>query len=179
MAHLEGVTGDDLRQYLAEVEGKRATQRVMVGLNYKSGLTQRRLAEMYGVREKTIYNWLCRLDRLADEPVEEVVYDADRSGRPSKLTDTEHERLEEALLQPPTEVGYDAPAWTPALAQRYIAETFDVDYCPRQVRTLMTEAGLSYKTVRPENQDADPRAQEAWKEGFKKRRTIWTTSTRS
>jgi hypothetical protein len=36
MAHLEDVTADDLRQILAEVEGKRATQRVMVGLNYKS-----------------------------------------------------------------------------------------------------------------------------------------------
>ena len=72
----------------------------MVGLNYKSGLTQRRFAEMYGVTEKTIYNWLCRLDRLADEPVEKVVYDADRSGRSSKLTNAEQERLEEVLLQP-------------------------------------------------------------------------------
>jgi hypothetical protein len=43
----------------------------------------------------------------------------------------------------------------------------------------MTEAGLSYKTVRSENKDADPRAQQAWQEGFEKRRTIWTTNTRS
>jgi transposase len=179
MAHLEDVTADDLRRILAEVEGKRATQRVMIGLNYKSGLTQRRLAEMYGVTEKTIYNWLSRLDRLADEPVEEVVYDDDRPGRPSKLTDAEHERLEEVLLQSPTEVNYDAPAWTPALAQRYIAETFGPDYCLRQVRELMTQAGLSYKTVRSANNDADPRAQQAWQEGFEKRRTIWTTNTRS
>ena len=142
MTHLKGVSADDLRQILAEVEGKWATQRVIVGLNYKSGLTQRRLAEMYGVTEKTIYNWLCRLDRLVDEPVEEVVYDSARSGRPPKLTDTEHERLEEVLLQSPAEANYDAPAWTPVLAQRYIAEAFDVDYCIRQVRTLMTEAGL-------------------------------------
>jgi transposase len=144
MAHLEEIAADDLRQILAEVEGKQATQRVMVGLNYKNGQTQAELAEIYGVTEKTIYNWLCRLDRLADEPVEEVVYDDDRSGRPPKLTDAEHERLEEVLLQSPTEVDYNAPAWTPALAQRYIAETFDVDYCIRQVRNLMTEAGLSY-----------------------------------
>jgi transposase len=179
MVHLEDVTADDLRQILVEVEGKRATQRVMVGLNYKDGLTQRRLAEMYGVTEKTIYNWLARLDRLADEPVEEVIYDDDRPGRPSKLTEIEHQRLEDELLQPPTEVGYDASAWTPTLAQRYIAETFGTDYCIRQVRELMTEAGLSYKTVRSASNDADPRAQQAWQEGFEKRRTIWTTNTRS
>ena len=179
MGHLEDVTADDLRQILAAVEGKQATQRVMVGLNYKAGLAQRELAEMYGVTEKTIYNWLCRLDRLVDEPVEEVVYDDDRPGRPPKLTDAEHQCLEDVLLQPPTEVGYDASAWTPTLAQRYIAETFDVDYCLRQVREHMSEAGLSYKRVQPENKDADPCAQEALKQRFKKRRTIWTTDTRS
>ena len=32
----------------------------------------------------------------------------------------------------------------------------------------MTEAGLSYKTARPEYQNADERAQEAFKEGFEK-----------
>jgi hypothetical protein len=37
----------------------------------------------------------------------------------------------------------------------------------------------SLKTVRPENQNADPRAQEAFKEGVKKSATIWTEDTQS
>lgn len=151
MAHLEDVSADDLRDVLAEVEGKRATQRVMVGLNYKEGLSQRRLAKMYGRTEKTIYNWLCRLDRLADEPAEEVVYDAPRPGRPSKLTDEQRERLENALNRPPTDFGYDRSAWTPALAREYIAETFAVEYELRRVREFMTDAGLSYEPVRTAN----------------------------
>lgn len=65
---------------------------------------------MYEVTEKTICNWLSQLDRLADKPIEEVVYHDDRPGHPSKLTDTERERLEEVLLQSPTEADYDAPA---------------------------------------------------------------------
>lgn len=148
MAHLEDVSADDLREILAEVEGKRATQRVMVGLNYKEGISQRRLARMYGRTEKTIYNWLRRLDRLADEPVEEVVYDAPRPGRPPKLDDEQRDRLEDALNRPPTDFGYDRSTWTPALAREYIAETFGVEYELRRVRELMSEAGLSYRTVR-------------------------------
>lgn len=62
MAHLKGVTADDFWQILAEVEEKQTTQRVIVELNYKNGLTQVKLAEIYGVTEKPIYNWLCRLD---------------------------------------------------------------------------------------------------------------------
>jgi transposase len=168
MARLEGITTDDLRQILAEVEGKVPAQRVTIGIHYKEGVSQTTLAERYGVHRNTIGNWLARLERLADEPFEEVVYDAHRSGRPSKLTDEQRYQLEEALSQPPTEAGIDAPAWTPALAQQYIAETFDAEYHIRHVRRLMEEAGLSYKTARPEYHNADERAQEAFKEGFEK-----------
>lgn len=169
MAHLEGVTGNDLRNILAEVDGKQATQRIMMGIAYKEGISQTKLAEMYGVSEKTIYNWLCRLDRLADEPFESVVYDDDRPGRPSKLTDEEREQLERAFHHPPSAVGCDAPVWTAALAQTYIEATFDADYCLRQVRELMTEAGLSYTTARPEHQNADERVREASEASSNKR----------
>lgn len=155
MTHLGQITSDELREILRDVEGKQATQRVMVGLTYKEGISQTKLSEMYGISEKTIYNWLCRLDRLADEHFEDVVYDDDRPGRPSKLTDDERERLERALHHPPTAVGLDAPAWTPVLAQAYIEATFGVEYCIRRIRELMTDAGLSYTTARPEHQNAD------------------------
>ena len=172
MAHLEDVSADDLRQILAEVEGKQATQRVTVGINYKEGVSQTELAEWYDISRMTIYNWLTRLERLADEPFEEVVYNADRSGRPSKLTDEQQKQMIEVLYRAPTKVGVDAPAWTPALAQEYIADAFNVEYHVRNVRRLMHEAGLSYKTARPEYQNGDPRAQEAWQEGTQKK---WTT----
>ncbi len=168
MAHLERVTADDLRSVLAAVEGKQATQRVMVGLTYKEGISQAKLAEMYGVTEKTIYNWLCRLDRLADEPFEAVVYDDDRPGRPAKLSNDEREQFEQTLHHSPTAVGYDAPVWTAALAQEYIESTFGVDYCLRRVRALMSEAGLSYTTARQDHQNADGRGHDGFEEEFQK-----------
>ena len=168
MTYLANITADDLRQVLAEVEGKTPTQRVLAGISYKDGVAQTTIAERYGVHRNTVRNWLERLERLADEPFEEVVYDAHRSGREAELTAEQQKQLEETLLQPPTEAGVDAPAWTPALVQQYITNAFAVEYHVRHIRRLMTKAGLSYKTARPEYQNADERAQEAFKEGFQK-----------
>jgi transposase len=121
--------------------------------------------------------WLDRLERLADEPFEDVIYDDHRSGRPTDLSDQEYDQFVTALHESPEAVGIDAPAWTVPLAQHYLTDEFDVDYCERHVRRLMREAGLSWKTARPQYYKADERAQEAWREGFKKRRTIWTPTT--
>ncbi|RJS99465.1 winged helix-turn-helix domain-containing protein [Halococcus sp. IIIV-5B] len=152
MAHLENVTADELRGLLDEVEGKRPTQRLMLALNYKEeSVTQPTLAARYGVSEGTVHNWLARLDRLETEPPEEVLYDQKRGPKPGQsraLSPDQLDRLAAALHDAPTAVGYDATAWTTTLAQRYIAETFDVEYCRRHVRRLMSEAGLSCTTTR-------------------------------
>ncbi len=84
-----------------------------------------------------------RKKRLADEPSEQVVYDEPRSGRPTDLSDAEHEQFVEVLHESPEEVGIDAPAWSIPLASKYLTEEFDVNHCDRHVRRLMTEAGLS------------------------------------
>lgn len=106
-----------------------------------------------------------------------MVYDKPRSGRPSELSDEEYDQFVEILHNSPEEVGFDAPAWSVPLARAYLSEAFDVDYCDRHVRRLMSEAGLSSKTARPEYYKFDERAQEAWQDGFKKSATTWTTNT--
>ena len=82
MARLESVSSDDLKEHLGQVEGKRPTLRLVVGINYTEGVSQSEIASWYGVSRTTIHNWLNRLERLREEPLEEVVYDAERSGRP-------------------------------------------------------------------------------------------------
>ncbi|MFP9193919.1 winged helix-turn-helix domain-containing protein [Natrialbaceae archaeon A-CW1-1] len=39
----------------------------------------------------------------------------------------------------------DAPAWTPALVQQYLAETYDVEYSIQKCQRLLKESGLSYQ----------------------------------
>ena len=177
----ENLSADDLRQILAEVEGKKPTQRLMAAINYleEDDATQKEIADRYGYSSGWLSHWLARLERLADEPFEDVVYDEPRSGRPAELSDEEYERFVEALHEPPEEAGIDACGWTVPLAQHYLQEQFDVEYCDRHIRRLMTQAGLSRQTARPRHVNADYRAQEAFQEGFKKSYPIWTTGTPS
>ena len=179
MTYLESITADDHRQILAEVDEKTPAQRVLAGISYKDGVNQKTIAERHGVHPNTVRNWLKRLERLSFEPFEEVVYDDPRPGQSRELAEDEYERFVDVLNESPEEAGLDARAWTVPLARQYLMDTFDVEYCPRHIRRLMTEAGLSSRTARPEYVESDDRAQEAFQDGFKKRRTIWTTSTRS
>jgi transposase len=179
MDYLENVTVDELHEILADVDEKKPVQRVLAGIAYKDGATQKKIAERHDVHPNTVRNWLIRLERLEKEPFESVVYDDPRPGQSRDLDENEYERFVEVLHDSPEKVGLDARAWTVPLAQQYLKDEFEIEYCRRHVRRLMSEAGLSWKTARPEYVESDERAQKAFREGFKKRRTIWTTSTQS
>ena len=139
MDHLAEMSVDDLHAALAEVEGKRPTQRLLAAIAYKNGVTQTELAEWHGVQRRTIYNWLTRLDR---GPIAQAVRDDHRPGRPRKLTADQQEHLHQALDGTPTDVGFDAPAWTPGLVRRFVADRFGVEYSMPSCRRLLREAGL-------------------------------------
>ncbi|HKJ58017.1 MAG TPA: helix-turn-helix domain-containing protein [Halobacteriales archaeon] len=140
MARLADVSVDELEDALAEATGKRETQRLLAAIIYKRGPSVPMIAEWFGTREATIYRWF---DRLEDRPIQEAIRDDPRPGRPPKLADDERERFEAALQEPPEAAGYDEPAWTPKLAQRFLRDAFDAEYTRRHVRRLLTEAGHS------------------------------------
>ncbi len=168
MARLEQVSADELREYLDEVTEKRPTLRLVVGINYKEGVSQSALADWYAISRTTVHNWLSRLERLTDEPFEEVIFDAERPGRPPKLTSVQWDELLSILDDSPNKIGIEAPHWSPRLVQILIEEEFDIEYSRRHVRELLHDAGFSWKTARPEYSSGDERAREAFREGFKK-----------
>ena len=181
MAAGENLSVEHLRRILAEVEGKKPTQRLMAAINYleEDDATQKDIAKRYGYSGGWMSQWLTRLERLETEPFENVVYDEPRPGRPAELSDVEYERFVDVLHESPNEAGIDAHAWTVPLAQHYLKEEFDVEYCDRHIRRLLTQAGLSRQTVQSEYVNGDERVRETPHESFEKGYSIWTTSTRS
>lgn len=133
MNKLDHVDADDLRTALEEATEAKPTKRLMIGLAYKDGVPVSTLTERYGVPRATVYYWL---DRLADEPVEEAIRDADRPGRPRRLDDEELGRLRERLSAPPD----GADSWSPEGVQSFIEREFGVSYSVGHVRRLMREA---------------------------------------
>ncbi|WP_086009782.1 IS630 family transposase [Natrinema pellirubrum] len=168
MDHLDEIPVEDLQDALDNVEGNKPTQRLLAAIAYKNGVTQTELAEWYGTGRRTIYSWLMRLD--TDEPLEQAVVDAKRTGRKRKLSDRQQEEFEQTVHEPPTEVGYDAPAWTPALVQQFLEETYGVEYSYPSCRRLLKEAGLSYQKPRRSAAEADEDEQEEFHEEFQKKR---------
>jgi transposase len=140
MPDLDAISAADLRTELDQVESKAPALRLVVGLNYKYGATQTEIAEQYGLSRKTVYNWLKRLET---QPIEQAIVDAERPGRPPKLSGPEREGLTRALRQTPKSVDYAASGWTPPVVKQFIAERFDVEYSLPHVRRLMREVGLS------------------------------------
>lgn len=152
MARLENVSVEELEAALDEATGKRETTRLLVAIIYKRGPSAPMIAEWLDTREQTIYRWF---DRLEEEPIRQAVQDRHRCGRPPKLADDDREQFQDAVHKPPTESGYDQPAWTTALAQQFLKDEFGVEYSRRHVQRLLKDAGLTWQTPRPQPPTAD------------------------
>jgi len=170
--HLDEITVEELQDALDNVDGKKPTQRLLAAIAYQNGVTQTELAEWYGVQRRTIYSWLKRLD--TDESLERAVSDDKRTGRKRKLSETQQKEFEETVHEPPEEVGVGAPAWTPALVQDFLEETYGVEYSIPSCRRLLKEAGLSYQKPRRKAAEADEDEQEQFHDEFKKSGGRWT-----
>jgi len=109
-----------------------------------------------------------------NESLDRAVTNTYRSGRNRKLSDTQQQEFEENVHEPPTEVGYDAPAWTPALVQQFLEETYDVEYSNPSCRRLLKEAGLSYQKPRCSAAEANEDNREEFHEELKKSEQRWT-----
>jgi transposase len=169
MEHLDEISVEELQDALDNVEGNKPTQRLLAAIAYKNGVTQTELAEWYGTGRRTIYSWLMRLD--TDEPLVEAVVDNKRTGRKRKLSEIQQGEFEQTVHDPPTEVGYDAPAWTPALVQEFLEETYGVEYSYPSCRRLLKEAGLRYQKQPRSADEGDP---EEFHGELKKSEQRWT-----
>ena len=172
MDHLNKISVEKLQEALDNVDGKKPTQRLLAAIAYKNGVSQTELAEWYDVQRRTIYSWLKRLN--TDESLEQAVSDAHRSGRKRKLSESHQDEFEQIVNEPPEEVGIDAPAWTPALAQGYLEKTYGVKYSIPSCRRLLKEAGLSYQKPRRTAVEADEDDEEEFHDELKKSGGRWT-----
>jgi len=75
--HVDEISVEELQEALDNVEGNKATKRLLAAIAYKNGVTQTELAEWYDVQRRTIYSWLKRLD--TDESLEQAVTNVQRS----------------------------------------------------------------------------------------------------
>ena len=165
MGRFDEITMEELQELREQTEGEIPRERVLAAIGRKQGDQIDTLAERQGVVERTIIYWL---DRFEEEPIEQAPYDEPRPGRPSKLDDDEREQLFENLQNPPTELGYEQQAWSPKLLLAHIKDEYGVEYSKGHGRKLLGKAGLSCRTARPRNYEADPKKEAEFQETVEK-----------
>jgi transposase len=165
MGRLDEITLEELQELREHIEDGKPRDRVLTAIARKQGDTIETLAERQGVVEKTIRNWL---DRFAEEPIEQAPYDDTSPGRPPKLEGDDREQLFEQLQHPPTDRGYEQQAWSSKLLVHHVKDTYGVEYSRGHARKLLSKAGLSWRTARPRNHEADPEKEEEFQETVEK-----------
>jgi len=171
MDHLDEISVEELQDALDNVERKKPAQRLLAAVAYKNGVTQTELAEWHDTGRRTIYSWLMRLD--TDEPLAQAVSDAHRSGRKRKLSETQQKEFEHTVHEPPEEAGIDAPAWTPALVQEFLEDSYGVEYSYPSCRRLLKEPGLKYQKPRRTAAEAEGSDEDEFHDELKESEWRW------
>jgi transposase len=166
MGRLNHLTLDQLHNQLEQTEGNIPTQRVLAAIGRTQGDTLTELATRHNVVEKTIRNWL---DRFRDQPLDKAPYDGDRPGRPPKLDGRQRKAFLNDLQASPKQAGYDRESWFPELAHRHLQDAYGMECSLRHVYRLMDEAGLVYRSARPQHYKADPERAETFRETVQKK----------
>lgn len=160
------VTVDQVRDHLADETDPKAIKRLTAAREYLDGLSPAEIETKYGWHEQTVYGWL---NRFEERDFEDALYDDKPPGREPALTDEQFQQFAETLHQPPEEAGYDAPAWTAALAQQHLIAEFEVAHSRRHVQRLMNKAELSWKKPRPDPSSADDEELEEYDDSLEKK----------
>lgn len=101
-----------------------------------------RIAELAGVSTMTVSTWV----KTADEQGFEALRPQPRSGRPTKLTESQLKEIDELLQTDPKDSGYKV--WDGPTLSAHIKATYDIEIGVRQCQRLFH--ALGYSRIRPQ-----------------------------
>lgn len=128
------------------------------------GMSSRQVADMLGDAPRTVEYWV---HRFLDGGLAGLA-DADRPGRPRKLTDDQLEQVNQVLRAAPSDVGLTGNLWDGKTLNAYLSQRFGVELGVRQCQRLFRQLGFRLRKPRPQIARANPEHQEA----FKKNETV-------
>ena len=93
------------------------------------------------------------------------LYDRPRSGRPTKLSETQRSTLREIVVKGPDVEAEGLSAYTRDDLVRIVAAKWGVTHGPTSIGRILRGLGLSRQKARPSHPKKDPAAAEAFKKG--------------
>src|SRR5437773_9764641 len=143
----------------AERDGAyRVSKRPQAVVLNSEGQTSGELARILKAPRSKVSEWLQRYQIHGVDGLLEGY----RSGRPSELTDQQHQQLGDILDSGPVAYGLDNGVWTSPMIAWVIEEEFGVTYHPGHVRKLLHTLGFSVQRPGRVLARADAIAQDRW-----------------
>ncbi len=138
----------------------RVGQRAQMVLLSARGQSVPEIARIFEVKRATVRFWLRRFDKYSCAGL----YDAERSGRPPKMTQAAQENLIGLLQDDPQQSGYLATFWTVAMLTLALLKRVGIRLSESSVRVTMQRLGLRWGRPRLSMPDkVDPqKARKQW-----------------
>lgn len=125
-----------------------------------SGTPASHVGASAGFTKAAVTGWV----KAADEHGFEALKPKGKSGRPSKLTDAQKEKIDAILQTDPEDSGYKV--WDGPALSTYIKQEFGIDLGVRQCQRLFKELG--YSQIRPYTFPSKGQEDSKEREAFKK-----------
>jgi transposase len=144
---------EELKRMKRQEVGRVAVRAHIVLLSNR-GYSASQIAKIHDVTGPMVYKWFDRFD----EEGPSGLYDRERDGRPTKITDEVEAEIERLLEENPTEEGENATRWTTDRIAEHLERELDVDVHPETVRDALDRLEYSWTRPRRELPPTDPEA---------------------
>ena len=116
------------------------------------------VADAYDTDRSTVFRWVRRYQQEGDGGLQR----RPGSGRPRKLQDLEEDELQELVLRPASDFGYETDLWTVGRLHRMICKEYHVVISKDTVWRRLREAGLTYQKPERQYYEIDEEARQKW-----------------
>ena len=116
------------------------------------------VADVYDTNRSTVFRWIQRYQQEGDNGLQR----RPGSGRPRKLQELEEEELQDLVLQPASNFGYETDLWTVGRLHGVICKEYHVVISKDTVWRRLREAGLTYQKPEREYYEIDEEARQKW-----------------
>ena len=152
-----------IQQEISRSEEARYDHRLHGVLLVCRGLSCYEVADLFGQHSTTIQRWVRGFEKSGFAGLA----DAERPGRPSRLTAEQWERMNQDLRRQPRDMGYQQNLWDGKLLSHHVRQSYGVDLGVRQCQRIFRSLGFRLRKLRPVIAKADPEKQVAFKKTLK------------
>jgi transposase len=133
---------------LASSTDVKLLKRAIAVKQWNAGTEITRIAALVGVSRPSVYNWLARVARDQQLPLEQRLATGKRSGRPCRLKGVIDPLIDCVIDASPMTYGYQATAWTAPLLRAYLAEQHEINASLQSVRLAIRRVRVKWKRPR-------------------------------